>query len=190
MEKVTDLFKAFRNNEIAYDELFGSLTRMLSEDPHFATQAISALDNAQQLTPIPVTDFIQLRGQLENTAETFLQQETDAGPAATEATTVFPAEEETQRPDPGMAGAYDPTLVTNVSEAAPASSSEPQAEEPDPDYHDEATVIMPMPPRQQTPEPAATPPSDAIPAPAATGDDQQRRDAEQKEKYVLEQTTH
>ena len=165
MEKVTDLFKAFRNNEIAYEELFGSLTRMLSEDPGFAAQAISILDNAQQLTPIPVTDFIQLRSQLENTAATFQQQSASATPADAEATRIFDAAEATRRPEPGLAGSGDPTLVS-----APPPEAEFQplpgnaAQDPHvADYQDEATVIMPVPPRQQTPPPPQEPAPAAAP---------------------------
>ncbi|MDX1692269.1 MAG: hypothetical protein R3208_00815, partial [Ketobacteraceae bacterium] len=164
MEKVTDLFKAFRNNEIAYDELFGALTRMLSEDPHFATHAIATLDNAQQLTPIPVTDFIQLRSQLENTAETFQQQETlqpETGVNAGDATRMFDAEEQTQRPDSGMAGAYDPTLIANPADFEKPPAATPPADTgagTSTDQPDDATVIMPTPPRQQSATPSTTPP--------------------------------
>lgn len=153
MEKVEDLFKAFRNKEIEYDELFGSLTQMLSEDPHFSTQAVSALDNAQQLTPIPVTDFIQLRAQVENTAETFHQQEITPGPAESEVTKVFA---ETAAPSAeSTLGSGDPTLMTApepTPEAAPPASVSAD------DYAEEATVIMPMPPRG-APKPTETAPT-------------------------------
>lgn len=168
MEKVTDLFKAFRNNEIDYEALFGSLTKMLSEDPRFANQAISTLDNAQQLTPIPVTDFIQLRSQLENTAETFQQQGAAGTPADGEATKIFDVSEATQRPAAGKAGSGDATLVSAPAPEAdfqPRDNGGPQAApqaSSEPDYQDEATVIMPMPPRQpaaERPTAEATPPA-------------------------------
>ncbi|MCG8671496.1 MAG: hypothetical protein MI867_18975 [Pseudomonadales bacterium] len=173
MEKVTDLFKAFRNKQIEYDELFGELTKMLSEDPHFSVQAIASLDSAQQQTPIPVTDFINLRAKLESTAETFHQQETSHGPADAESTLMFDAEDATAAPN-------DPTLIGNnggiesvVSQVAPAAtapssfSDEPPvapASPPEEDYADEATVIMPMPPRQTAG--AATQSQDLQSAPA------------------------
>ncbi|MCG8317126.1 MAG: hypothetical protein MI976_28230 [Pseudomonadales bacterium] len=137
MEKVVNLFKAFRVNEIQYEELFGALTKMLSEEPHFSGEAVQALDNAQQLTPIPVADFIRLRNQLESTAQTFQQQDTSTSPNEAEATKIFAAADLTM--GQSAIAADDPTLMTSA-ESAPAPA-------PADDYNDEATVIMPMPPR-------------------------------------------
>lgn len=163
-EKVVDLFKAFRTQSIDYEELFGSLTKILSEDPHFSTQAIAALDNAQQQTPIPVTDFIQLRGQLENTAETFHQQEITPGTGESEATKIFSEEDQTQAPE--SLSPFDPTLM-----AAPETAEEPAASEAQPtatpapaqsDYEDEATVIMPVPPKRPAKTESGEPPATAV----------------------------
>ena len=201
MEKVISLFKSFRNNEIAYDELFGTLTQMLSEDPRFAAEAIATLDNAQQLTPIPVTDFIQLRSQMEATAETFQQQYIAATPADHEATKIFdetaPLAGDETFTSPGSS--FDPTLMaapvvaTDYPGEATATATATATEQPGPiDYADEATVIMPMPPRHEPappppaariaddehatlvavasapPQPEITPPATSEPRPAAT----------------------
>ncbi|PIE41143.1 MAG: hypothetical protein CSA49_04740 [Gammaproteobacteria bacterium] len=154
MEKVNDLFKSFRNKEIEYDELFGALTRMLSEDPHLSGEAVAALDKAQQQTPIPVTDFINLRAKLENTAATFHQQDISQTPADTETTMMFSEEDSDVATDSG-----DPTLVGTITDGdpteTPAATFNTPPVKPADDYTDEATVIMPMPPRQAAAAPVA-----------------------------------
>lgn len=65
MEQVVELFGRFRSREIGLKELTGTLRNFLLHHPQAPKQGLGWLDLAQQRYPLPVTDFIQLRADMD-----------------------------------------------------------------------------------------------------------------------------
>lgn len=65
MEQVVELFGRFRSRQIPLRELTDTLKVFLANHPQAPRQGLGWLDLAQQRQPMPVTDFIQLRADMD-----------------------------------------------------------------------------------------------------------------------------
>lgn len=65
MEQVVELFGRYRLRNIASRELIQALKTLLTQHPEAIRQGLGWLDLAQQRQPMPVTEFIQLRADMD-----------------------------------------------------------------------------------------------------------------------------
>lgn len=123
MEQVVELFGRYRSREIGLKELTGTLKNFLLHHPQAPRQGLGWLDLAQQRYPLPVTDFIQLRTDMDYLLRSLAMQ----SPASDADTTRIGMTAPQGRPEhtllpsvavpPAMSGADD-GLATRI--AAPA----------------------------------------------------------------------
>ncbi len=74
MEKVIHLFKLCRDGQIELDDLTHQICHWVENDPAFALEAINLLDSVQQQVPLPVTDYIELRTEVDRLALLYKKQ--------------------------------------------------------------------------------------------------------------------
>lgn len=80
MEQVVELFGRYRSREIAFKELTSTLKTFLSHHPQASRQGLGWLDLAQQRQPMPVTDFIQLRADMDYLLRSLALQTAEVDP--------------------------------------------------------------------------------------------------------------
>ena len=66
MDKIIALFEEFREHQLSFDQLYAALLEKVQQDASFRHQAIPSLDQVQKSTPIPITNFIELRSRLDD----------------------------------------------------------------------------------------------------------------------------
>lgn len=178
MEKVNDLFKAFRAGQLKQDDIFKALLHEIQRDPRFCQQAIALLDQVQRSVPIPVTDFIELRAKVDKAVALQASRQPAPAVADPDATSVYQPS-----PTPATSGSEEdatwltpttpqesalPEATLTRSEAARKTERDLDATIPPPVrdailqdsvQHDtpgsDATVIMPVQARNVPPAPAA-----------------------------------
>lgn len=166
MEQIIALFEGYRENQLSFDQLYTTLLEKAQQDASFRHQAIPTIDQVQKSTPIPITNFIELRSQLESELQNLppsvpnnaLPQDSDYDPEATLITAL--PEEEThpnakslneQHSDSTATGniaPHDPTLIATSTSTSTNNTDikeqtiPPSSPQQDDDDDDEATVIM------------------------------------------------
>jgi len=129
MEQIIALFEGYREQQLSFDQLYTALLEKAQQDASFRHQAIPTIDQVQKSTPIPITNFIELRSQLEGMLQNLppsapnsaQPQDSDYDP---EATLITPLPEEETHPNAkslneqhsdstatGSIAPHDPTLI-------------------------------------------------------------------------------
>lgn len=117
MEQVVELFGRYRGRQIALTELTSSLKNVLAREPQAIRQGLGWLDLAQQRNPMPVTEFIQLRADMDFMLRAMALQSGATGAANSSASdsTVFASRSGTTASDKTGFGDFDATLPTRVA---------------------------------------------------------------------------
>lgn len=66
MDEVSRLFKSYRDGKLKLDGLTNALIKLMDEKPNFGNRAVNVLDQIQQRVPIPVTDYIEVRTEIDH----------------------------------------------------------------------------------------------------------------------------
>lgn len=90
MERVVELFVRYRSRELALKELTTALREFLLHHPQAARQGLGWLDLAQQRQPMPVTEFIQLRADMDYLLRSLSLQSPAVAPPRTDRATPTP----------------------------------------------------------------------------------------------------
>lgn len=146
MEQVVELFGRYRSREIAFKELNATLKTFLGNHPQAPRQGLGWLDLAQQRQPMPVTEFIQLRADMDYLLRSLALQSPEIDPTrignAAPRTITLPKDDALSTVVQHAADELDATVVNNAGAAAPLTvAPEKTAFQKATSQEDEATHI-------------------------------------------------
>lgn len=134
MEQVVELFGRYRSREIAFKELNATLKTFLGNHPQATRQGLGWLDLAQQRQPMPVTEFIQLRADMDYLLRSLALQSPEIDPTrignAAPRTITLPKSDAQSTVVQRAAESLDATVVNNAgvvaAEKVPSDKTTPE----------------------------------------------------------------
>jgi hypothetical protein len=136
MEQVVELFGRYRAREIGLSALTATLKNFLQHQPQAPRQGLGWLDLAQQRQPMPVTEFIQLRADMDYLLRSLVLQ---SAPADTDTTRIGITSPQSRPGDtllPATLGDNDSTHIAGTANSQQASAIAEPAED------EQATLIQ------------------------------------------------
>lgn len=121
MEQVVELFGRYRSREIGLSALTATLKTFLLHQPQAPRQGLGWLDLAQQRQPMPVTEFIQLRADMDYLLRSLALQ---SPPADTDTTRIGITSPQSRPGDTLLPAAPQPLAGVRAEHASVASASE------------------------------------------------------------------